>query len=248
MDYKLKNRDGVETTYAKDKIKIPAATGDNMVVFTQGEAQAEKTMDINANGAFTVEPDAGFSFVRKVSGTVNVSTPEPVLQEKAVNITSNGQTSVTPDAGKDGLSKVDITVSVPPTSGFQLKAAISTYGAAMQNENFINIVGQAVFGTLEPPSGWDIPMFPLCIGLNVNSKAVYCWCSSIVDGNTGVALFPGCFYVDGKQGYLEFKFYTDSDNNPLFEITRLELGGENIISQITNSSFIIVATLFSGNT
>ena len=113
MDYKLKNRDGVETTYTKDKIKIPAATGDNMVVFTQGEAQAEKTVDINANGAFTVEPDAGYSFVKKVSGTVNVPTPEPVLQEKAVNITSNGQTSVTPDAGKDGLSKVDITVAVP---------------------------------------------------------------------------------------------------------------------------------------
>lgn len=54
MDYKLKNRDGVETTYTKDKIKIPAATGEGMVVFTQGEAQAEKTVDIAKNGAFTV--------------------------------------------------------------------------------------------------------------------------------------------------------------------------------------------------
>lgn len=113
MDYKLKNRDGVETTYTKDKIKIPAATGDNMVVFTQGEAQAEKTVDIAKNGAFTVEPDAGYSFVKKVSGTVAVPTPKPVLQEKAVNITSNGQTSVSPDAGKDGLAEVDITVAVP---------------------------------------------------------------------------------------------------------------------------------------
>lgn len=76
MDFKLKNRDGVETTYTKDKIKIPAATGDSMVVFTQGEAQAEKTVDINANGAFTVEPNAGFSFVRKVSGTVAVPGPD----------------------------------------------------------------------------------------------------------------------------------------------------------------------------
>lgn len=113
MDYKLKNRDGVETTYAKDKLKIPAATGDSMVVFTQGEAQAEKTVDIAENGAFTVEPDAGYSFVKKVSGTVAVPTPAPVLQEKTVNITRNGQTSVSPDAGKDGLSKVDITVAVP---------------------------------------------------------------------------------------------------------------------------------------
>lgn len=115
MDYKLKNRDGVETTYAKDKIKIPAATGDSMMVFTQGQAQAEKTVEIAKNGAFSVEPDAGYAFVKRVSATVNVPTPEPVLQEKAVNITSNGQTSVSPDAGKDGLSKVDITVAVPGT-------------------------------------------------------------------------------------------------------------------------------------
>lgn len=125
MDYKLKNRDGVETTYTKEKLKIPAATGDSMVVFTQGEAQAEKTVDIDANGAFTVEPDAGYSFVKKVSGTVAVPTPEPVLQEKSVNITSNGQTSVTPDSGKDGLSKVDITVAVPTPAPALQKKSIS---------------------------------------------------------------------------------------------------------------------------
>lgn len=123
MDYKLKNRDGVETTYAKDKIKIPAATGDNMVVFTQGEAQAEKTVDIAKNGAFTVEPDAGYAFVKKVSATVAVPTPEPVLQEKSVYIASNRQTSISPDTGKDGLSKVDITVAVPtPTPKLQKKS------------------------------------------------------------------------------------------------------------------------------
>lgn len=125
MDYKLKSRDGVETTYAKDKIKIPAATGDSMVVFTQGEAQAEKTVDIAENGAFTVEPDAGYSFMKKVSGTVAVPTPEPILQEKSVNITSNGQTSVTPDSGKDGLSKVDITVAVPTPAPKLQKKSVS---------------------------------------------------------------------------------------------------------------------------
>ncbi len=123
MDYKLKNRDGVETTYTKEKLKIPAATGDGMVVFARGEAQAEKTVDITENGAFEVEPDAGFAFVKKVSGTVAVPIPEPVLQEKSVNIAKNGQTSVTPDAGKDGLSKVDITVAVPtPTPKLQKKS------------------------------------------------------------------------------------------------------------------------------
>lgn len=125
MDYKLKNRDGVETTYTKDKIKIPAATGDSMVVFTQGEAQTEKTVDIAKNGAFTVEPDAGYAFIKKVSATVAVPAPEPVLQEKSVNITSNGQTSVSPDSGKDGLSKVDITVAVPTPAPKLQKKSIS---------------------------------------------------------------------------------------------------------------------------
>lgn len=126
MDYKLKDRDGVETTYAKDKIKIPAATGDSMVVFTQGEAQAEKTVEIAKNGAFSVEPDAGYTFVKKVSGTVAVPTPEPVLQEKSVNIAKNGQTSVTPDAGKDGLSKVNITADIQFVRNIELSETSET--------------------------------------------------------------------------------------------------------------------------
>lgn len=241
MDYKLKNRDGVETTYTKDKLKIPAATGDSMVVFTQGEVQEEKTVQLYSSPSDTIVlPDAGFDSIKKIRCEVRVSGKVSV---QPITITENG--TFTP---LQGYAYAPVTVAVPPTSGFQLKYTISTYGAAMQNEDFINIVYQALFGTLERPNGWDIPMFPLCIGLSVNSKPVYCWCSSIVDENTGVALFPGCFYVDGKQGYLEFKFYVDSDNNLFFEPTRLELGGENIISQITNGSFITVATLFPGNT
>lgn len=125
MDYKLKNRSGVETTYTKDKLKIPAATGESRVVFTQGEAQTEKTINIAENGAFTVEPDAGYAFIKKVSATVAVPAPEPILQQKAVNITSNGQTSVSPDAGKDGLSKVDITVAVPTPAPKLQKKSVS---------------------------------------------------------------------------------------------------------------------------
>lgn len=241
MDYKLKNRDGVETTYAKDKIKIPAATGDSMVVFTQGEVQEEKTVLLKSNFSETIVlPDAGFDSIKQIKCQVRVSGNVSV---QPITITENGIYTPT-----QGHAYGPVTVDVPPTSGFQLKFAISTYGAAMQDENFKDIVYQALFGTLEPPNGWDIPMFPLCIGLNVNSKPVYCWCSSIVDENTGIALFPGCFYVDGKRGYIEFKFYADSNDNLFFEPARLELDGENIISQITNASFIFVATLFPGNT
>lgn len=120
MDYKLKNRDGVETTYAKDKIKIPAATGDSMVVFTQGEAQAEKTVDININGAFIVEPDTGYAFIKRVSGTVDVPVspaPEPLAQEKTVTITANGTTEVTPDDGYGFLTRVTVNTNVPIQTG-----------------------------------------------------------------------------------------------------------------------------------
>ena len=102
MDYKLKNRDGVETTYTKDKIKIPAATGDSMVVFTQGEAQAEKTVDITKNGAFTVEPDAGFAFVKKVSGTVAVPTPVTSVNGKTGDVKTGMVVHATKNTSADG--------------------------------------------------------------------------------------------------------------------------------------------------
>lgn len=109
MDYKLKNRDGVETTYAKDKIKIPAATGDSMVVFTQGEAQAEKTVDINANGAFTVEPDAGYSSVRKVNAKVNVPAPVTSVNGK----TGDVKTGMVVNFTLDTSQSENITSDVP---------------------------------------------------------------------------------------------------------------------------------------
>ena len=114
-------------TYTQGGNKITITEDDgSMVVFTQGEAQAEKTVAIAKNGAFTVEPDAGFAFVKKVSGTVAVPTPEPVLQEKSVNITRNGPTSVTPDAGKDGLSKVNITADIQFVRNVELSETSET--------------------------------------------------------------------------------------------------------------------------
>lgn len=120
MAFKLKDGSGVEHTYDQTKLKIPSTTEGETVVFTQGEAQAEKTIDIAENGAFTVEPDEGFAFVKKVSGAVAVPIPpptEPTAQEKTVTITANGTTKVTPDGGYDFLSGVTINTNVPiPTA------------------------------------------------------------------------------------------------------------------------------------
>nr|DAT70703.1 MAG TPA: hypothetical protein [Caudoviricetes sp.] len=120
MGFKLKDGSGVEHTYDQKKLKIPSTTEGETVVFTKGEAQAEKTIDIAENGAFVVEPDAGFAFVKRVSGTVAVPVPpapEPVVQEKTVTITANGTTEVTPDGGYDYLTRVTINTNVPiPTA------------------------------------------------------------------------------------------------------------------------------------
>lgn len=123
MDYKLKNRDGVETTYTKDKLKIPAATGDSMVVFTQGEAQAEKTVDIAENGAFTVEPDAGYTFVKKVSANVNVPAPVTSVNGKTgdvktgmvVNFTMSNGTLSSDVPFADVLSFIQGFADFPPS-------------------------------------------------------------------------------------------------------------------------------------
>lgn len=102
MAFKLKDGSGVEHTYDKKKLKIPSTTEGETVVFTEGEAQAEKTVDISTNGAFEVEPDAGYAFVKKVSGTVAVPAPVTSVNGKTgdvktrmvVNFTvTNGQPS-----------------------------------------------------------------------------------------------------------------------------------------------------------
>ena len=86
MDYKLKNREGVETTYTKEKLKIPAATGDSMVVFTQGEVQSEKAVTITENGTTEVTPDAGYGSVKKVGVTVNVPAPVTSVNGKTGDV------------------------------------------------------------------------------------------------------------------------------------------------------------------
>lgn len=127
MDYKLKNRDGVETTYTKEKLKIPAATGDGMVVFTQGEAQAEKTVVIAENGAFTVEPDAGYSFVKKVSATVAV--PAPVTSVNGQ--TGDVKTGMVVNFTLDTTQSQDITSNVP------FADVLAFINAAPQNPPYI---------------------------------------------------------------------------------------------------------------
>ena len=105
-------------TYTQDGDKITITEDDgSMVVFTQGEDQEEKTVYIDVSGTFTVEPDPGYAFMKRISGTVDIpvppTPPEPWAQEKTVTITANGTTEVTPDGGYDFLTRVIINTNVP---------------------------------------------------------------------------------------------------------------------------------------
>lgn len=76
-------------TYTQDGDKITITEDDgSMVVFTQGEAQAEKTVEIDFNGGFIVKPDAGYAFVKRVIGTVNV----PVAPDITITALSTTET------------------------------------------------------------------------------------------------------------------------------------------------------------
>ena len=67
MAYKLKDRNNVETVYSKDKLKIPADTGEGMIVFSKGEAEAEKRKTIVLAGFDDITPDSGFDFMGKAN-------------------------------------------------------------------------------------------------------------------------------------------------------------------------------------
>ena len=124
MAFKLKDGSGVEHTYDQTKLKIPSTTEGETVVFTEGEAQAEKTIDIAENGAFTVEPDAGYTFVKKVSGTVAVPAPVTSVNGKTgdvktgmtINFTMSTNGTLSSDVPfADALSFIQGFASCPPS-------------------------------------------------------------------------------------------------------------------------------------
>lgn len=83
-------------TYTQDGDKITITEDDDsMVVFTQGEVQEEKSVYIDYNGGFMVKPDAGYAFVKRVIGTVNV----PVEPYIPITELSTTETVVAPSYG-----------------------------------------------------------------------------------------------------------------------------------------------------
>lgn len=82
-------------------------------LFALGDVDFAKVLNVTANGAYSIKPNAPYSTFG--SATVNVNVPVPSVQDtKALTITSNGTVSVTPDAPYDALKKVDVQTNIDP--------------------------------------------------------------------------------------------------------------------------------------
>ena len=257
MDYKLKNRDGVETTYTKEKLKIPAATGDSMVVFTQGEAQAEKTVDINANGAFTVEPDAGYSFVKKVSGTVAVPGPDfSQVTATAADVLEGKKT-----LGADGrvitgtipiMSKKDITSSrgvVLLPEGYYTGGNYVP-GDTFQLDNFgyspYNVT-QLVINTEYAKRVFGVPMYGVAV--TTQNSDFFCFCSAYFKSNGADShlYITGSANIDGNKVQIDIDVGIDYSNPKLPVGTGMTVnsataygGSVDIASLITTDTIVFM--------
>ena len=112
-------------------------------------------MDIAKNGAFTVEPDTGFAFVKKVSGTVNVpgvdfsqvtATPNNVLNTKQFFDNSGNLVYGTMLPGANcpaNYSLGDENLTIDIVGGADFPADLSGYdlviqcGACMFNRKYV---------------------------------------------------------------------------------------------------------------
>ena len=110
-----------------------------------------KSININENGAQTIEADSDFYGLDSVNLNIDV---QPNLQTKAVTITENGTSSIVPDSGFYGLESVGVEVNVQPN--LQAKSTTTT----------ITSNGTSTI-TLEPDSNYD-GLSSASVDVNVN--------------------------------------------------------------------------------
>lgn len=114
-------------------------------LFELGDVDFDKVLNVTANGAYSIKPNAPYSTFG--SATVNVNVPVPSVQDtKALTITSNGTVSVTPDAPYDALKKVDVTVNVASGGGTET-TSVNVYGSS-------ETIDLPIFCTWQTANGW----------------------------------------------------------------------------------------------
>ena len=114
-------------------------------LFELTDVDFAKVLNVTANGAYSIKPNAPYSAFG--SATVNVNVPVPTVQDtKALTITSNGTVSVTPDAPYDALKKVDVTVDVASGGGTET-TSVEVYGDS-------STIDMPIFCTWQTENGW----------------------------------------------------------------------------------------------
>lgn len=193
MDYKLKNRDGVETTYTKDKIKIPAATGDGMAVFTQGEAQDNVLKSVHGPGKCEIRPDTGYAFMRKALVTVDLT--ERTEKDVGLGLLEQTTGGVFFPAGfyNTGYFKLfDV--------GYDLKLQGTVYQSDLSKELIADAVkmgdtaGKTLFGS---------PSWIISIGFMINDQVVSVVATLYLDEVAGKAYISGTTNTGGNKVSME---------------------------------------------
>lgn len=122
-------------------------------------------MDINANGAFTVEPDAGYSFVKKVSGTVNVPAPVTSVNGK----TGDVKTGMVVNFTLDTSQSENITSDVPFADALDFINGNTKYKPYIQftfdNEGDVSTFNQYYYDS-------DAQSIFICGGYSVGSTSL----------------------------------------------------------------------------
>ena len=120
-------------------------TAQKSSLFELTDVDFAKELNVTANGAYSIKPNAPYSAFG--SAAVNVNVPVPAVQDtKALTITSNGTVSVTPDAPYDALKKVDVTVDVASGGGTET-TSVEVYGDS-------STIDMPIFCTWQTENGW----------------------------------------------------------------------------------------------
>lgn len=161
-------------TYTQDGNKITITEDDgSMVVFTEGELQEDKYVEVTENLSFAIIPDPGYSGLKQAS--VSMHVPIPALEEERNwAISQNGTVTIEPNGGYDGMRKVVVTTNVQAqnpnvnyTLNWQEKTNVPSYvGEALQSfsggasnglENIAKNTSEAIIVVAELSSGLVVP-------------------------------------------------------------------------------------------
>lgn len=244
MDYKLKNRDGVETTYAKDKIKIPAATGDSMVVFTQGEVQPSVFVTLHSEDIGRqreVIPGPNYSAMKKCIVGLNLLKQQP---EAPSNWTFTEYGSSISVEGPNGYYEQGVKTSYSFPDGV---------AGAFRKISTMLFVAQNFENPLMPTIG-DImngrETMPLGLGFTIDGNMQLIWfdvtATIDIENSTIVATLTGA--KDTSVGMIEVKItwtYSVNGDNVTYQlgIDKFNVNGVDRKSEITETTSVKVVEL-----